>query len=261
VVKKTESKASEGQINQRQELFGLFDSLYREDMVEHKDLFQNLGLFLRCSALTKLLFINELYEQIINVPGIILEFGVHLGQNLVTFENLRALYEPWNQNRRIVGFDTFHKHGGYASRSDIDGDSPEISEDTYRLPDSYPDFLRTLLKYHESDHILAHIPTTEVIVGDVVSTVPVFFEEHRGDIVALAYFDLATYKPTSTCLEQVLERLVPGSILLMDELNFSAYPGASVAFREFVEAHKINYKIMSSRFMRDRSIVIYQGRG
>lgn len=34
-----------------------------------------------------------------------MEFGVRWGQNLALFESFRGIYEPYNYNRKIVGFD------------------------------------------------------------------------------------------------------------------------------------------------------------
>ena len=256
---RTETKATNTQIQSRGHLFESFNSIYNDEKISKVDLFQNLGIFTRCSVLTKLLFINEIYEMILDQPGIIIELGVHLGQNLVTFENLRALYEPWNQNRRIVGFDTFTQ-AGYASRSEIDGTSEEITGGGYKLPSAYIQTLDSLLKYHENDHILSNIRKTSLVVGDVVETLPQYFDDNKGDFVALAYFDLATYLPTKKSLETLLPHLCPGSILLMDELNFKQYPGASIAFKEFVMDNLIDYEIKASRFMKDRSIIIYKGK-
>lgn len=255
----TETKATESQINQRNQLFELFEKVYKDETIRKVDLFQNLGLFLRCSALTKLLFLNELYQYIKDKPGIIIELGVHLGQNIVTFENLRAIHEPWNQNRRIVGFDTFTSFG-YASRSEVDGNSAEISGGGYQLTDSYVNSLKDLISYHEGEHILSHLQKVSLEVGDVVKTIPAFFEKNKGDVVALAYFDLATYQPTKVCLNAILPHLMPGSVLLMDELNFKEYPGASIAFKEFVDENKLDIEVHMSQFMRDRAIVIYKGK-
>jgi hypothetical protein len=111
-----------------------------------------------------------------------------------------------------------------------------------------------VLAYHERNNVLGHIQKHAVVVGDVVQTVSEFFADHPGDIVALAYFDLATYVPTKACLEAVLPHSVPGTVFLMDELNFSEYDGASIAFKEVFAGRK--YRIKKSKFMTDRSIVV-----
>lgn len=66
-----------------------------------------LGLFMRSWPLAKILFVNEAYQLILNQHDIIVEFGACWGQNLVLFENLHAIYEPFNQSRAVIGFDTF----------------------------------------------------------------------------------------------------------------------------------------------------------
>jgi len=215
-----------------------------------EDLLTHVGLFLRSSQVAKILFVNELYELIRDVPGIIVELGVHYGQNMALFENLRAINEPFNQNRRVIGFDTF---SGYASATEGERQSAVIGGEGYKLPVDYPDYLRAVLAYHESNSTIPHLKRCEVIRGDATETVPKFFVDHPGDVVALAYFDLAVYKPTRVCLEAILPHTVPGSVFLMDELNFRNYDGASIAFKEVFAGRR--YSIKKSRYMTDRSIV------
>jgi hypothetical protein len=241
-----ETKASDLQLQSRETLY----NLYENAPIPTSERVMNLGLFMRSSALTKILFLNEIYEQILYVPGVIMEFGCWLGQNLVLFENMRAIYEPFNQNRRIVGFDTF---SGYSSVTDIDGKHDIIHGDGYGLPDEYPDYLRQLIAYHESNNILSQIQKHQIVQGDVVKTVPDFLDKNPGDMIALGYFDLALYEPTKACLQAIKSRLMPGSVLLMDEFNFKDYPGATIAFREVFT--DIKYSIRKSRYMTDRAIV------
>lgn len=110
---KQESKATSEQI----EKFKVLNTLFEENQLSTDELLVNLGLFQRSSQITKILFLNELYELVFNIPGVILEFGCWWGQNLCVFENLRAIHEPFNQNRRIIGFDTFE---GYSELSKVD---------------------------------------------------------------------------------------------------------------------------------------------
>jgi hypothetical protein len=245
--KPTETKASAETIARKKILLDLFARRPMND----DDLLANAGLYLRSSTIAKLLFLNELYEMIVDLPGIIVELGVWYGQNLAVFENLRAIYEPFNQNRRVVGFDTFT---GYTSLTERDRASEVIASGSYALATDYPDYLRSIVAYHEHNNVLGHIRKHDLIVGDVVDTVPKYFQNYPGDIVALAYFDLATYKPTKVCLESILPHTVPGSVFLMDELNFRDYDGASIAFKEVFAGRK--YTIRKSKFMTDRSIVV-----
>lgn len=244
----TETKASAEQRSHRESLY----RLYRDSPIPLEHLLQHPALYMRSSALAKILMLHELYQLVVDIPGIIVEFGCWLGQNLVLCENLRAIYEPFNQSRRVIGFDTFT---GYASLTDMDTASV-FTSGGYQLPEGYSDHLQELLAYHEANNVLGHIKKHELVVGDVLETAPKWFAENPQHLVALAYLDLATYEPTKACLNAIKPHLVPGSVLLMDELNDRAYPGATIAFKEVFGNMK--YRVVKSKFMTDRSIVVVE---
>src|SRR5690554_3760444 len=70
------------------------------------------------TVLSRMLYLNELYQQITDVPGVICEFGVQWGATLTQLINLRSIYEPFNHSRTIHGFDTFE---GFPSVHEKDG--------------------------------------------------------------------------------------------------------------------------------------------
>ena len=66
---------------------------------------RNLGLYLLPADLKRFLFFDSLYKQFIKFPGVVVEFGCRWGQNLAILQTLRAIYEPFNFLRTVVGFD------------------------------------------------------------------------------------------------------------------------------------------------------------
>jgi hypothetical protein len=62
---------------------------------------------LKRQSLSRILYYNNLYQKIIDIPGVICEFGVQWGATLAQLINLRGMYEPFNHGRKIFGFDTF----------------------------------------------------------------------------------------------------------------------------------------------------------
>lgn len=253
-----ETKSNEEQIKQRGKIGDLFTNRPMPD--EH--LLVSLGLYMRSSALVKILFINEIYEYIKDIPGVIMEFGVWWGQNLVLFENLRAIHEPFNQTRRVIGFDTFC---GYKSFSEQDQKGKEgsftsfsnvVKEGGYSVSENYREYLEELIAAHEGTNVLGTVKKHSLVEGDVVETVPAFFEEHPETVVALAYFDLALYKPTKTCLESIRPYLVPGSLIILDEFNYPEAPGETIAFREVFG--DVSYTMKKSRFITDKTLVFFK---
>jgi len=245
---KPETKIDPDKIAQREVLYKLF----AERPMPDEQLLINLGIYMRSGVLSKILFINELYELIRNVPGVIMEFGTWWGQNLILFENLRAIYEPFNQNRRIIGFDSFE---GYLKISPKDKESETIKVGGYTVSEDYKDYLEKMLAYHESNNILSNIKKHSLIKGDVTETIPKFFKDNPETIIALAYFDLALYDPTRAALEAIKPHLVRGSVVMFDELNWKEYPGETIAFKEVFRSSE-KFTLKTSRYLPDRTIAI-----
>jgi hypothetical protein len=244
----SQTKASPKTASNRQMMLDLF----KASPIPPDELMVNLGLFMRSGALARILFLNEVYQQITHIPGIVCEFGVWWGQSLAVFENLRAAYEPYNHTRKIVGFDTFQ---GYVGIGKNDKGSNIISEGVYKTPDGYEHFLDKLLTCHEDENVMSHIRKHELVKGDATKTAAKYFgEDHREQLVALAFFDMALYEPTKACLEAIKAKLVKGSIVAFDELNNAEYPGETIAATEVLGLTE--FEVRRSRFLPDRAYFV-----
>jgi len=210
-----------------------------------------LGLYQRSSVVAKFLYLNEIYQRIINLPGVIMEFGTWWGQTLVQFQNLRAVYEPYNHTRKVVGFDTF---AGYPSPNINDGTSELVKQGQYAVSANYLSYLNDLLDYHEMENTVSHIKKYDLIKGDVVETINTYLQQHPETIISLAYLDMQLYEPTKKVLEAIVPYLVKGSVIAMDELNCADFPGETLAFRETVGLSK--YQAFRSQFLPDRTYFV-----
>ena len=184
-------------------------------------------VFLRRQSLSRLIYYYELYKKIINVPGVICEFGVQWGAALSTLINLRGMLEPFNHSRIVYGFDTFEgfsqvdeKVGGYSAKGD------------YSTTERYCELLEGIIELQESFSPLPHIRKFELIKGDASETFPKWLEKNPHAIVAMAILDMDVYKPTRDVLQAILPRLVKGSVLVFDELNCGHFPGETEAVAE-----------------------------
>jgi hypothetical protein len=217
------------------------------------ELMVNLPMYMRGSALAKLLYINELYGLIVDVPGVIMEFGTWWGANLVLFENLRAVYEPYNYTRRTIGFDTFKGYEGVGTK---DGTDDLVFSGNYSVTDSYSDYLSELLGCHQNENPMGHLEKCELVEGDATKTIGPFMAQHPENIVALAYFDMQIYEPTKVCLEAIAPRLTKGSVIAMDELNCPEFPGETLAFLEVFGLRDV--RLRKSRYLPDRTYVVIE---
>lgn len=189
----------------------------------------NLGLFLTRSSFGRIQFLYKLYQRILEVQGVVMEFGTWWGQNLALFTTFRSLHEPYNLSRRIIGFDTFE---GFPSVAGEDGDAAVMREGAFGLPDGHEEQLRQLLAAHEALAPRGDRPRFELVKGDVEQTLPAYLERHPETVIALAYFDLDLYRPTRSCLEAIRPYLARNSILAFDQLCFAEFPGETLALRE-----------------------------
>jgi len=215
--------SSQAEVRNRAEFLRLF----KQTPIPDGEVLNNLGLFISRQNLSRILFVHELYTKILDVHGIVVEFGVRWGQNLALFEALRGIYEPFNYNRTIVGFDTF---GGFPAVDPKDG--ARVAEGDYTVAPGYDDYLDRVLRYHESESPIAHKKKYELVKGDATQTIDDYLERHPETIVALAYFDFDLYTPTRKCLEAIRSRVTKGSVLAFDELNTPEFPGETLAVME-----------------------------
>jgi hypothetical protein len=243
-----QTRGSERQLEARKTL----ERLFAENPLPSDQLLTNLALFTRSSVAAKFLYLNELYQLILNCPGVVMEFGVWWGQNMVFFESLRAMYEPYNFTRRVIGFDTF---AGYTSLSDKDGTSDYVADGAYSVTAGYEKFLAQLLDYHQEENAMPHIKKYELIKGDAAVTIEPYLRAHPETIIALAYFDLQLYEPTKKCLEAIKPHLTRGSVIAMDEINSPEFPGETLALNDVFGLQ--NLKITRSFFLPDRSYIVF----
>ena len=218
---------------------GEFVKIFRQCPIPDSEILANIGLFLNSKNLSKILFMNHLYEQIIDVQGIIIEFGVRWGQNASLFGALRGIYEPFNRHRKIVGFDTFK---GFPAISEKDGKSKLMRVGADSVSENYVDYLAKVMELQEKDNPLSHIKKFELVAGNAVVEIDKYLKEHPETIVALAYFDFDLYEPTRKCLEAIRPRLTKGSVLAFDELNDPDSPGETLALMETFGLNDVRLK-------------------
>jgi len=228
----SKSYASESETDAYREITELFSRCPIPD----SEILANLALFMNRSSLSDLLFMHNLYQRIINVHGVVFEFGTRWGRNLALFNIFRTIYEPHNFFRKIVGFDSF---AGFPSVSEHDGTAESVAEGVLSVTPEYQSYLTQLLSAQEKLAPRGHLRKFELIAGDVIETLPAYLEENPETIVALAYFDMDLYEPTKRCLDLLKPYLVKGSVIGFDELTIHEYPGETVAFREMLAGSRL----------------------
>ncbi len=185
------------------------------------------NVFLRRQSISRILFLDSLYKSIVNIPGAIIEFGSQFGASLSIFLGMRGIYEPYNFNREIYGFDTFE---GFPEVKSQDG--TRVSQGDLNVPKDWQSKLDTILNLHKLDSPLPHLVHVETIKGNVMDTWIPFVSSRPHLSIAMAYFDLDLYSPTKFLLEQVFELIPKGGIVVFDQFSTRLFPGETTAIQE-----------------------------
>jgi Macrocin-O-methyltransferase (TylF) len=171
---------------------------------------KGLQLDLSAHALSKLFARYEIFKMVLNLSGVIVDYGVYRGASLFSWRNLIDIFAPHSQ-KVVIGFDTF---SGFSSDLHIVEDrdnSAKLMEDRTRfLPRSMEEITSVANMLNLSHRF-------RLISGDAVKTIPEFVQEHRGLRCSLLNLDFDVYEPTAAALKYLLPLLVPGGIFILDE--------------------------------------------
>jgi hypothetical protein len=197
---------------------------------------ENFAKYVPRQNLARFLGRYEMFRLIRNVTGSIVECGVLFGGGLLSFAKLSAILEPYNFQRRIIGFDTFSGFPEIANE-DLKGKSERksahLKKHGFAVEHAYEDILRSI-EIFDMTRFLNQFPKVSVIKGDFNQTALKYLEEHPHLVVSLLYLDFDIYAPTKKALELFLPRVPKGGLVVFDELNDEAFPGETVAAMEML---------------------------
>lgn len=191
----------------------------------------NPGLFLRRQELSYLIAKYEIFKRIEQVKGSIFYFGVYHGSGFMAFANLSAALEPFNYNRKIIGFDTF---AGYPELTEADttpnNPSRTLAEGGYHSDSQ--GFLEALIEIYDQNRPLNHVPKTELVKGDVCQTLSEYLTNNPQSLASLIVLTMNLYEPTKVAISLLWPRMPRGGVVLIRTLNEACYPGATRAVLE-----------------------------
>lgn len=204
---------------------------------------ENFCKFVPRQNLARFLCLNDIFKQVLDVQGDVVECGVNWGGGLMAFAQLSAIYEPVNLQRRIVGFDTF---AGFVQIDDEDMQgaigSSERRAGGYKA-DCLGD-LRECVTLYDRNRFIGHVEKVVLVEGDVAETVPRYLQDNPHTVVSLLHLDLDLYAPTKTAIEHFVPRMPKGAVIVFDELNNRTWPGETAAVMETLGLGRLRIKRM-----------------
>ncbi len=199
---------------------------------------QNFPRHIRRQDIARFLVRTELFKQVLNVNGSIVEGGVFCGGGVMTWAHLSAIYEPYNHTRRIFGLDTF---SGFPESHEKDAASSSAARAESGQLSTHADMkeeIEALVRLHDENRPLGHIPKVHLFAGDARDSIPKLLTDHPHLLISLLYLDFDLYEPTKCALQTLFSRVVAGGIVAFDELNCPQFPGETNALLEEVDMGK-----------------------
>ncbi len=220
--------------------FELMEEVFNGSSESLKDKIDAFPKFASRQAISKFLVRYEIFKQILEVNGSIVECGVLHGAGLFTFAKLSAIYEPVNHTRKIIGFDTFEGFPAVSNEDFGTGSSSHLSSGG--LTGSNLSEMERAVELFDTNRNLSHIPKVELVKGDLSITAPEYLTQNPHLVISLLYLDLDIYQPTKVALETFLPRMPKGAIVAFDELNTATFPGETIALHETLGISSISLR-------------------
>ena len=201
--------------------------------IDEPDLIANLGVFGRRMHFMKAFAHYEVFKQIEDLPGDIVECGVYKGASLLSFARFLETFCPGDRTRKVLGFDHFK---GLADRSEKDGLDARVGNTSEGWnPASFRDTLFALVDAFNADAFVTSRARVELVDGDVRETAPRYVAENPGLRVSLLHLDMDLYEPTLAALKAFWPRMLTGAVVLLDEYAIREWPGESEALEAFFD--------------------------
>lgn len=199
--------------------------------IDDHDLIPNLSAFARRMHWMKSFAHYEIFKEIADIPGDIVECGVYKGASLLSFARFLETFCPGDRTRRVIGFDHFQ---GLVTRNEKDGTDARVGNTEQGWnPAAFRDTLFELADAFVADSFVPGRARIELVDGDVRETAQAYVEANPGMRISLLHLDVDLYEPTLAALEAFWPRILPGGILLLDEVAIREWPGEMLAVEAY----------------------------
>ena len=155
---------------------------------------------------------TELYLNIKDIVGDILEFGVFKGASVALWSKLIDMYEP-NSITKVIGFDFFNSQQVI---DELDGLNKAMMTDVINRVNkddlSLKGVQANLTEFNSSRY--------KLIQGDAVNTSSIFINNNPGLKIKLLYMDLDVGEPTYKILLKLWNNVSINGIIVFDEYAY-----------------------------------------
>ncbi|MDT4947395.1 MAG: hypothetical protein QOH14_4128 [Pseudonocardiales bacterium] len=216
------------------------ENIFTERGYTLKDALRHFPSYAMRRDIPRFLSHYELFKQIIDLPGCVVELGIWRGASFFTWHALMETFCPFDRSRKIFGFDSFE---GLQQFAEEDGNTDRQVQKNVGGYTATAAEVRRMVEAHNADNMIAGTQRAVLIEGDIFKTIPEFLKEHPGLKISLLHFDLDLYGPTKFALEQLYPLVVEGGVVCLDEYGLIPWQGETRAVDEFF-VHRPNKPVI-----------------
>lgn len=178
----------------------------------------------------KLCMRMNLFNQVKDLHGDIVECGVFKGAGLLSWLKLIDMHQP-HSIKKVIGFDFFDPSFTDSLESSMDKENMKhVFNRDPSLKSSELSIESIKLKLNNAGF---NDNKFELIKGDISDTAKLFVEDKPGFRISLLYLDLDLDHPTYDTLEAFWDRVVPGGIVVFDEYAIYSWTESNAVDRFF----------------------------
>ena len=203
-------------------------------------------------------FWTLIFDLISSVPvdfNSIIECGVGRGRSLISISSLARIYVQTDQlavrsdQLKIYGFDSFEgfphpKVEDKSFRNPQKGDWSSSPSGKYQYS---PEFLHTVLANASVDS-----SGLALVKGFFSDSIPPFIDANPGLKIGILHCDGDLYESVQAPLDLLSDFVVPGGVIVFDDFILDsnpaddAFPGARLAYQEFMTSNSHLYEVIPS---------------
>jgi hypothetical protein len=224
------------------------EKMFKRHGLSYENVLRNWPAYVMRRDLPRFLAHYELFNQVIDLPGDIIDLGVYKGASFFTWAKLLETFCATDRYRKVFGFDHFEGLRG-DQFAEEDGAKNEADQKIAGGYKALAEEVRTLVQLHNADNLLPGTERCRLVEGDILETLPKFLEENPGLKISLLHLDVDLYKPTRFALELLYPHVVKGGIICFDEYGRIPWQGETKAVDEFFAAFSEPPVIMKFSFI------------
>lgn len=211
------------------------ESVFEEHNYSLSDTLVNFPAHVRRRELARFISHYELFKEVIDLPGCVVELGVSYGSSFFTWAKLMETFCTNDRSRKVFGFDHFQGNQNFTSEDGklIPGPFNKVVGG-FKAPQYAIEKLNDIAN---DDCVVPGNKRSSLVIGDVLETIPQFLEDNPGLRISLLHIDIDLYEPTKFALEKLLPLVVTGGMVVLDEYGLIPWQGESLAVEEYLKEH------------------------